>query len=108
MSLTKAILAGTHHVPFYGAAPLSTIDFDCPTGNEIPIEERSADEVHYTWGMNDSGVFQRVRTTPSESEARNPAFDITPAQYIKGIITEKGIFTPDTLSQLRPHQKTNS
>ena len=70
---SSAVVAHANNIPFYVAAPTTTIDPDCPTGNEIPIEERSQDEVLYTWGWSDDGVFQRVRTAPETSSARNPA-----------------------------------
>lgn len=97
---TKAVVAHENGIPFYVAAPLSTIDFQCPNGTEIPIEERTQDEVLYTWGMSDSGVLERVRTAPKSSGAKNPAFDVTPARFVTGIITEKGVFSPSELSQL--------
>lgn len=97
---TKAVVASECNTPFYVAAPISTIDFSCTNGGNIPIEERSPDEVHYTWGRDDNGNLTKVRTTPRKSKARNPAFDVTPAKYITGIITEKGIYTPDELSKL--------
>ena len=99
---TSALAAHANGVPFYVAAPLATVDWDCPSGKDIPIEERSADEVHYTWGWSDDGEFTRVRTTPQQSGARNPAFDVTPAKYITGIITERGIVKPSELGQFRP------
>ncbi|MBF0236943.1 MAG: S-methyl-5-thioribose-1-phosphate isomerase [SAR324 cluster bacterium] len=98
---TKAVLAQENNIPFYVAAPLSTVDFNCPSGAEIPIEERSQDEVHYTWGLNDDGNIVRVRTTPEFSQSANPAFDVTPARFITGIITEKGIVAPHQISQLK-------
>ena len=88
---SSAVCAKANGIPFYVAAPTTTIDPDCPTGADIPIEERSEDEVKYTWGWSDEGVFMRVRTTPDSSPARNPAFDVTPAELVAGIITEKGI-----------------
>jgi methylthioribose-1-phosphate isomerase len=88
---TSALAAKAAGIPFYVAAPTTTIDPDCPTGDDIPIEERSQDEVRYTWGWSDEGVFTRIRTVPESSPARNPAFDVTPAALITGIITEKGI-----------------
>ena len=100
---TSALAAHANGIPFYVAAPLATVDWDCPSGKDIPIEERSADEIHYTWGWSDDGEFTRVRTTPRESEARNPAFDVTPAKYITGIITEHGIFKPEDLHTLNPN-----
>jgi len=88
---SSAVCAAFNGIPFYVAAPTTTIDIDCPSGADIPIEERSQDEVRYTWGLADDGRFLRVRTTPESSPARNPAFDVTPARLIAGIITEKGI-----------------
>ncbi len=88
---SSAVVAKANGIPFYVAAPTTTIDPDCPTGDDIPIEERSADEVRYTWGWSDEGRFIRVRTTPADGPARNPAFDVTPAELVAGIITEKGV-----------------
>jgi S-methyl-5-thioribose-1-phosphate isomerase len=88
---SSAVCAREHDIPFYVAAPTTTIDPDCPSGADIPIEERGADEVRYTWGWSDEGHFTRVRTTPESSPVRNPAFDVTPASMIAGIITEKGV-----------------
>jgi len=96
----KAVLAKENNIPVYIAAPFSTIDFSCPTGDDIPIEERDQDEVLYMFGWSDSGKFERVRISPEKSTAKNPAFDVTPAKYITGIITEKGIFKP---SEIREH-----
>lgn len=78
-----AALAKEHGLPFYVAAPVSTIDLSLPTGEGIIIEERSPDEV--------TG-FQGVRTAPEGVHVYNPAFDVTPHQYITAIVTEKGIF----------------
>ena len=88
---TSALAAKAAGVPFYVAAPTTTIDPDCPTGEGIPIEERSADEILYTWGWSDTGEFLRVRTAPEQSTARNFAFDVTPAELVAGLITEKGV-----------------
>ena len=88
---TSALAARASGIPFYVAAPTTTIDPDCPTGANIPIEERSPDEVRFTWGWSDDGTFMRVRTVPNESPGRNPAFDVTPADLVTGIITEKGV-----------------
>ena len=88
---SSAVVAQANGIPFYVAAPTTTIDPDCPTGDDIPIEERSQDEVLYTWGWSDSGEFMRVRTAPTTSRARNFAFDVTPAALVAGIITEKGV-----------------
>lgn len=80
-----AVLAKENNVPFYVAAPLSTIDFSMETGDEIPIEERKAEEVTHIKG---------IRIAPQEIEVLNPAFDVTPNRYITAIITEKGILYP--------------
>ncbi len=93
----KAVLARENGVPFYVAAPSTTIDRKLESGDEIPIEERSGDEIHFIWGFNDGGLRSRVRVTPKDSPARNPAFDVTPARYITGIITEEGIFKPNEI-----------
>ena len=97
---SSAVVAAAHGIPFYVAAPTTTIDPNCPTGMDIPIEERSGDEVRYTWGWSDEGVFTRVRTTPEGSDLRNPAIDVTPAELVKGIITEKGVVdaTPEGIA----------
>ncbi len=100
-TFTKAVVAFECGIPFYVAAPLSTIDFDCPAGAQIPIEERSPEEVLNTWGLSDQGEFMSVRTAPAKSTAKNPAFDVTPAKFITGIITEKGVFHPRDLHQLK-------
>jgi len=91
----KAVLAKENNIPFYIAAPTSTIDVKTKTGRDIPIEERSEDEVLYMPGVDDKGRKTRVRIAPRQSRAKNPAFDVTPAKYIKGIITEKGIIKAD-------------
>ena len=91
----KALCARANGVPFYVAAPLSTFDLACPNGDEIPIEERGAEEVLYAYGRGDDGQFTRVRLAPEGAAARNPAFDVTPADLIAGIITEKGVIKPN-------------
>jgi methylthioribose-1-phosphate isomerase len=78
-------------VPFYVAAPLSTFDLNCKTGNDIEIEQRDESEVIYQKGLDKSGEIREILVCNPGSEALNPAFDVTPAKYIKGIITEKGI-----------------
>ncbi len=93
-TLEKAICAKEYGIPFYIAAPSSTIDRACPTGREIPIEERSADEVLYQTGLTGKGSLEKVLVCSPGSPALNPAFDVTPAKYITGIITERGIIDP--------------
>ena len=97
-TLGRAILAKEFGIPFYIAAPTSTFDMDCETGKDIPIEERSQDEVLYQTGPDDNGNLVKVRVCSPGSNAYNPAFDVTPAKYISGIITEKGIVKADRLS----------
>jgi methylthioribose-1-phosphate isomerase len=79
---TVAVLAKEHNIPFYVAAPLSTIDLDTPDGSKIPIEERNATEVTHIAGK---------QMTPEGVQVENPAFDVTPAKYVTAIVTEKGI-----------------
>lgn len=90
----KAVLAHENGIPFYVAAPSSTIDLKCASGKNIPIEERDEDEVHYISGKTARAKLERIRISPSKSRAGNPAFDVTPAKYITGIITERGIMKP--------------
>lgn len=90
-----AVLAREHAIPFYVAAPLSTIDFDCTDGEAIPIEERDAAEVRELFG---------TLVAPREVKVRNPAFDVTPARYVTAIVTERGIARPPyerALAELR-------
>ncbi len=79
---TLAVLAKENNIPFYVAAPTTTIDPSLPSGDEIPIEQRSAEEVTHIQG---------VSIAPEDIDAANPAFDVTPHRYITAIITEKGI-----------------
>ncbi|MBI4598210.1 MAG: S-methyl-5-thioribose-1-phosphate isomerase [Candidatus Omnitrophica bacterium] len=90
-----AVLAQAHQIPFYVAAPTTTIDAACPEGSKIPIEERSADEVVWTSGVTDDGAETRVRTAPEHTPARNWAFDVTPAALIRGLITDRGMIRPE-------------
>jgi methylthioribose-1-phosphate isomerase len=91
-----AVLARAHGIPFYVAAPQSTIDVSLKTGEVIPIEERKSEEVTN---------FKGVRSAPAGTKVYNPAFDITPAKYITAIITEKGILTkPYSISISRMHK----
>lgn len=82
---TVAVLASAHKIPFYVAAPLTTIDPDCADGSRIPIEERSMEEVL---------SLQNVRIAPAGVKARHPAFDVTPASMITAIITDRGVLKP--------------
>jgi S-methyl-5-thioribose-1-phosphate isomerase len=104
---TKAVLAARHKIPFYVAIPLSTIDWNLKSGFEIPIEERSESEVLGAWGVVDNSKLKiknsklnqraNVRVANPASGARNPGFDVTPAELITGIITPAGIFKPSEL-----------
>jgi methylthioribose-1-phosphate isomerase len=87
-----AVLCKEHGIPFYVAAPLSTIDFAIESGAEIPIEERNPREVTH--------VFGKVQIAPDGVHVANPAFDVTPARYITAIITEVGAFHPRDLHKL--------
>jgi S-methyl-5-thioribose-1-phosphate isomerase len=100
---TKAVLAARHKIPFYVAIPLSTIDWKLKRGFDIPIEERCESEVLGAWGVpwnlksQISNLKSRrvcVRVANPTSSARNPGFDVTPAELITGIITPAGIFKP--------------
>lgn len=91
----KAVLAKENGIPFYIAAPTTTFDLNCESGGKIPIEERSQDEVLFMQGIDENNELKKIRIAPRESAARNPAFDVTPAKYITGIITEKGIVKAD-------------
>lgn len=88
---TVAILAAAHGVPFYVAAPWSTVDLACASGADIPIEERSADEVLEAKGADDAGTIRSVRIAPAGVASRHPAFDVTPAKFITAIITDRGV-----------------
>jgi methylthioribose-1-phosphate isomerase len=77
-----AVLAKEHGIPFYVAAPLSTVDFETPDGSGIPIEQRDGKEVTHIAGR---------QMVPDGVEVENPAFDVTPAKYVTAIVTEKGI-----------------
>ena len=88
----KAVLAKEFGVSFYVVAPISTFDFNTKTGEDIVIENRSEEEVT---------MVGDIRIAPVGSPALNPAFDMTPARYVTGFITEKGILGPDEISKVR-------
>src|SRR5664280_633921 len=94
---TKAVLAARHQIPFYVAIPLSTIDWKLKHGFDIPIEDRHESEVLGAWGINARGKREYIRVANPTSGARNPGFDVTPAELITGIITPAGIFRPKAL-----------
>ncbi|MFN2431819.1 MAG: S-methyl-5-thioribose-1-phosphate isomerase [Gemmatimonadota bacterium] len=96
----KAVLARENGVPFYVAAPTSTIDPACPDGDAIPIEERDPAELHWVHGRGPGRAAGRVRVSPAAAHATNPAFDVTPARYVTGILTERGIVKPEDVGGL--------
>tara|TARA_B100000700_G_C15049576_1_gene859601 strand:+ start:456 stop:1547 length:1092 start_codon:yes stop_codon:yes gene_type:complete len=95
----KALAAYDNSVPFYVALPSSTIDWSISDGiDEIPIENRSPSEIFEVEGQLASGEIKKLRLCPVETKGYNPAFDVTPRKLITGLITEKGIFTPNELA----------
>jgi methylthioribose-1-phosphate isomerase len=86
-----AVLAKAHGIPFYVAAPYSTIDLRAKSGEDIPIEQRQANEVTTVHGSDP--------IAPCGVHVYNPAFDVTPAELVSGIITERGVFEPRELAQ---------
>ena len=97
----KALAAHDNNIPFYAAVPSPTIDWTIENGQSIIIEERSADEVAYMTGLSEDGSLQTVRIIPQGTNAANPAFDVTPARLVTGIMTEKGVFAPNALKALK-------
>ena len=88
----KALAAHDNGVPFYVGLPSPTIDWTVGDGlKEIPIEQRSGDEVSFVWGKTAGGEIAQVRVSPEATGAANPAFDVTPARLVTGLITERGI-----------------
>jgi methylthioribose-1-phosphate isomerase len=87
----KALAAHDNGVPFYVALPVSSIDWSLVDGRDIPIEERSADELTHITGQNSRGVLETVRVVPPGSPALNLAFDVTPARLVTRLITERGV-----------------
>jgi methylthioribose-1-phosphate isomerase len=99
-TLEKALAARAFGIPFYVAAPASTFDWNCPTGMDIPIEERDPDEVLYQTGPDRQGKLTEILVCSPGSPARNPAFDVTPASLVTAFITDKGIFSHDEISAI--------
>ncbi|MBN9039239.1 MAG: S-methyl-5-thioribose-1-phosphate isomerase [Rhizobiales bacterium] len=103
----KALAAKDNGVPFYVALPSPTIDWTVKDGvKEIPIEERSGDEVSLVWGRDHDGAIRQVRISPDATPAGNPAFDVTPARLVTGLITERGVAqaSPEGLRGLFPER----
>ncbi|PID94863.1 MAG: S-methyl-5-thioribose-1-phosphate isomerase [Bacteroidetes bacterium] len=102
----KAIVAHHFGIPFYVAAPRSTFDLSCPDGTHIPIEQRGEEEVHYQTGPDSRGIMHTIRVSAPGSKAINPAFDVTPAALITGIITDKGLIKAERGAIARLFEQT--
>ena len=87
----KALAAHDNNVPFYVALPSSTIDWDIKDAKDIPIEERNSEELSHVEGLDENNEIRKVLIYPNKSKAMNLAFDVTPAKYVTGLITERGI-----------------
>ena len=98
----KALAAHDNNVPFYVALPSSTIDWNIKDSKDIPIEERNSEELSYVEGIDENNEIKKVLIYPNKSKAMNLAFDVTPAKYVSGLITERGISeaSSDGLSKL--------
>jgi methylthioribose-1-phosphate isomerase len=92
----KALAANDNNVPFYVALPSSTIDWNIKDLKDIPIEERDSEELSNVEGIDEEGNVKKVMIYPKKSKAMNLAFDITPAKYVTGLITEKGVCEAST------------
>ena len=102
----KALAAQDNGVPFYVAAPSPSIDFALASGAEIPIEERSGREVTHLSGLTEDGRLETILLTVASSPAANPAFDVTPARLVTGLITERGVIaaTHESLAAAFPER----
>ena len=87
----KALAAHDNNIPFYVALPSSTIDWAIKDYKDIPIEERNSEELSHIEGIDEEGNVKKVLIYPTKSKAMNLAFDVTPAKYVTGLITEKGV-----------------
>ena len=87
----KALAAKDNNVPFYVALPSSTIDWETKDFKDIPIEERNSEELSHVEGLDENNNLKKILIYPKKSKAMNLAFDITPAKYITGLITERGV-----------------
>jgi methylthioribose-1-phosphate isomerase len=102
----KALAAKDNNVPFYVALPSTTIDWTITDGlRQIDIENRSPDEIHYVQGLNSTGQIGTVRISPKTTAGLNPAFDVTPAHLVSGLITELGVIdaTTEALDNIKPN-----
>ncbi|MDB3943620.1 S-methyl-5-thioribose-1-phosphate isomerase [Candidatus Pelagibacter sp.] len=98
----KALAAHDNNVPFYVALPSSTIDWEIKEGKDIPIEERNSEELSHVEGVDENNEIKKILIYPKKSKAMNLAFDVTPAKYVTGLITERGISeaSPEGLKKL--------
>jgi len=98
----KALAAHDNSIPFYVALPSSTIDWDIKDFKDIPIEERNSKELSHLEGLDENGNIKKISIYPKKSKSMNLAFDVTPAKYVTGLITEKGVCEPseDSLKSL--------
>ena len=87
----KALAAKDNNIPFYVALPSSTIDWNIKDHKEIPIEERNSEELSHVEGIDEENKLTKIRIYPQKSKSLNLAFDVTPAKYVTGLITEKGV-----------------
>ena len=87
----KALAAKDNNVPFYVALPSSTIDWDIKDFKDIPIEERNPEELTHVEGLDKDKKLRKILIYPQKSNVKNLAFDVTPAKYVTGLITEKGV-----------------
>ena len=101
----KALAARANNVPFYVAAPGPTIDWTLDDGRNIEIEERDASEVTHVRGMAEDGRVVNVALAPKGARAANPAFDVTPAELVDGIVTERGVISADKASLARAYRR---
>ena len=87
----KALAAHDNKIPFYVALPSSTIDWNIKNHKDIPIEESSSEELSHVEGLDENGDIKKIQIYPKKSKTMNLAFDVTPAKYVTGLITEKGV-----------------
>jgi methylthioribose-1-phosphate isomerase len=92
----KALAAYDNNIPFFVALPSSTIDWNIKDHKNIPIEKRNSEELSYIEGLDEKGVVKKIQIYPKNSKAMNLAFDVTPAKYVTGLITEKGVCEAST------------
>ena len=103
----KALAAHDNKVPFYVALPSSTLDWSINNFKDIPIEERNSNELSHIEGLDDDGKTKKIMIYPKKSKALNLAFDVTPAKYITGLITEKGICEASSNALHKMFKRTN-